>query len=171
MILGDVFATIAVILFSGLAAWAGGLISAILFPQRTERASLDFENRPWATFLIGLGLLAVFGFFATLLFLPAATRGLGAFCYAGMLGVAVFGSGGLFRLVARRVSDHGGATSDYQAMAKAGLLVIAAELLPVFGWFLLLPYVLVASFGAGCRALVKGRIRTTTEAPPVVEAQ
>lgn len=170
MILGDVFATIAIIVFSGLAAWAGGLMSAILFPQRTERASLDFEHRPWVTFLVGLGLMTVFGTLGAVLFGPAPTRGLGGFVFAAILGVAVFGSGGLYRLMGRRIRDNDGGTSTYQSIAKGGMLVVAAELLPVFGWFLLLPYVLIASFGAGCRAMVGGR-RRVSDAPPFVEAQ
>ena len=171
MILGDVFATIAVILFSGLSAWAGGLMAAILFPERTERASLDFENRPWVTFLIGLGLMVLFVTIGIVLYIPAVLRGLSLFVFASIIGVAVLGSGGLFRLMARRVNNNGGASSNFQAIAKGGALVVSAELLPVFGWFLLFPYVLVASFGAGCRAMVRGRVRRTVEAPPRAEAQ
>ena len=171
LLLGDVLATVAIIVLSGLAAWAGGLLSALLFPERTERASLDFEYRPWVTFFIGLGLMAVAAFVATVLFTPAVTRAIGAFLYFAILGIAVFGSGGLFRLIARRVHRAGGAESEYRALAKAGMLVTGAELLPLFGWFLLLPFVLISSFGAGCRAMFFYRQRhSTAEAPPHVEA-
>lgn len=167
MILGDVFATVAIIVFSGLAAWAGGVIAAILFPGRTERASLDFENRPWGIFFIGLGVMTALTLLAIVLTAPVATRGIAFVIYAGILGVGVFGSGGLFRLMARRVSDNDGAPSKYHAIAKGGALVVAAELLPVFGWFMLFPYVLIASFGAGILAMFGGRTRQPIEAPPV----
>ena len=161
LVLGDVFATVAIVVFSGLAAWAGGLLAAILFPERTERASLDFEQRPWVTFWIGLGMMLVASAIATVIVGIPATRGIGFGLYAAILGVGVFGSGGLFRLIARRVSDHSGAPSSYQALAKAGMLVVAAELLPFFGWFLLLPYVLISSFGAGVMAILRGTQRVT----------
>jgi hypothetical protein len=168
---GDVWATVAIIVFSGLAAWAGGVLSALLFPDRTEQASYDFEYRPWGTFFIGLGLMAIASFVGVVLFGPAPTRAFGFIVFGAILGVAVFGTGGLFRLIARRVLKNGGAQSEYQAIAKAGLLVVTAELLPVFGWFLLLPYVLVASFGAGFKKLFFYRVRHTIEAPPQPEAQ
>ena len=145
-------------------------MAAILFPARTERASLDFENRPWGTFFIGLGLMSVLVFLAVIMSAPIATRWIAFLIYSGVIGVAVLGSGGLFRLMARRVSDNEGATTKYHAIAKGGALVVAAELLPVFGWFLLFPYVLIASFGAGCRAMFGRAVARPIEAPPV-EAQ
>ncbi|MEX2244038.1 MAG: hypothetical protein WD716_09365 [Fimbriimonadaceae bacterium] len=175
VILGDVLATIAIILFSGLAAWAGGLLSAMIFPERTERASNNFEYRPWATFFIGLALMLVSSFFGAVLFgIPnPVSRFLGGAIFAAILGIAVFGSGGLYRLVARRVRTSGGAETDYHSLAKAGMLVVAAELLPFFGWFLLFPYVLIASFGAGCMALGRpARKRVSiADGPPPAEAQ
>lgn len=172
LLMGDVLATVAIIVLSGLAAWAGGLLAALLFPERTEQASFDFEYRAWSTFFIGLGAMAVVGFVAVVLYGPPPTRPIGAFVFMAMLGVALFGTGGLFRLVARRVRRTGGSQSDYGALARAGLLLTCAELLPFFGWFLLLPFVLISSFGAGCRAVFFYRRRhSAVEAPPPAEAQ
>ncbi len=171
LLFGDVLATIAIVIFSGVAAWAGGLLSALLFPDRTEQASFDFEYRPWGTFFIGLGLMAVFFTLGALMYAAPPVRLLGVGVWFGIVGVALFGSGGLFRLIARRVRKNGGAETDYHALAKAGMLVVAAELLPLFGWFLLLPYVLIASFGAGFKKLFFYRVRHSVEAPPQAEAQ
>jgi hypothetical protein len=115
--------------------------------------------------------MLVFVTIGAVLYAIPPVRAIGAGVWFGIVGVALFGSGGLFRLIARRVRKSGGAESDYQALAKAGMLVIAAELLPFFGWFLLLPYVLIASFGAGCRKMFFYRLRHTAEAPPTAEAQ
>jgi hypothetical protein len=169
LISGDVQAIVAIIVFSGLAAWAGGVIAALLFPARTERASLDLEHRVWPTFFVGLAFMLVLVTFAVVLSPLPATRWLAFLIYSGVIGVGVFGTGGLFRLIARRIQDNNGSASNYGAIAKGGALVVAAELLPVFGWFLLFPFVLIASFGAGCKALVRNRARQI-EAPPV-EAQ
>ncbi len=170
LLFGDVLATIAMVLFSGLAAWAGGLLSALLFPDRTEQASFDFEYRPWGTFFIGLGLMLVFVVIGAVLYAVPAVRLLGVGVWFSVVGIALFGSGGLFRLIARRVRGSGGAQSDYQALAKAGMLVVAAEMLPFFGWFLLLPYVLITSCGAGCKKMFFYRVRHTVDAPPTPEA-
>ena len=171
LVLGDVFATIAVILFSALAAWAGGMLSAILFPERTKRASNDFLTHPWMTFFIGLGVIVPSFVIATIAFNATHLRPIGAALYVLMLGLAVFGSGGLTRAIASRVRKSGGAGSEFQALAKGGALVIATELLPFFGWFALLPFVLISTFGAGFMALVRGKEMKAFTAPPSVEAQ
>ena len=101
LLLGDVLATIAIIVFSGLAAWAGGVLSALLFPDRTEQASYDLEHRPWGTFFLGLLVAVVVTFVGAVLFGIPATRAIGAFVWLVAVGVAVFGTGGLFRLFSR----------------------------------------------------------------------
>jgi hypothetical protein len=171
LLLGDVLATISIIVFSGLAAWAGGVLSALLFPDRTEQASFDFEFRPWGTFFIGLGLALGVTFVGAMLFGIPATRAIGAFVWLVGVGIAVFGTGGLFRLVARRIRKSDGASGDYQAITRAGLLVCVAELMPFFGWFLLFPWVLITSLGAGCKKLFFYRVRHRVDAPPQPEAQ
>jgi hypothetical protein len=171
MILGDVLATIAIVLFSALAAWAGGLLAALLFSERTEQASNDFEHRAWPMFFLGLvvaGVLSVVGIGLAAVQHPVTSYT--AFVLFGLIAlVAVFGSGGLFRLVARRVRKTGGADQDYAAIAKAGMLLIAAQLFPVLGTFILAPFLFFASFGAGLRALVMFRRRHSIESPPIAE--
>ena len=44
-----------------------------------------------------------------------------------------------------------------------------AQLMPLFGWLLMVPYVLIASFGAGCFGIVSRRIAIETIAPPTLE--
>jgi hypothetical protein len=168
MILGDVLATIAVVFFAAFAVWAGGLLAALLFPDRTEQASHDFEHRPWVSFflgLLGLGAVVVFGLVLIAVQKPL-TSSVAVVAYGAALLVSVFGMGGLYRLVARRVRKTGGAESDYAALARAGLLVVGA----LVGTFLLTPYVIVASFGAGLRAILLFRRRhSPVEAPPQPE--
>ncbi len=50
----------------------------------------------------------------------------------------------------------------------AGLLVLA-QLMPLFGWLLMVPYVLIASFGAGCLGIVSRRVAIETPVPPTLE--
>jgi hypothetical protein len=147
-------------------------LAALLFPARTEQASFDFEHRAWAMFFVGLLAMGLVAFVGAVMFnVPnPVVRTVGAVLYGLALGVSVFGSGGLFRLIGRRVRSTQGAPGDYQAIARGGFLVVAAELLPFFGWFLLFPFVLLASFGAGLRAMFAYRERHSVEAPPAPEA-
>ena len=167
--IGDVlFFSIAV--FGSLtAAWAGAVLAAILFPERTHKASKDFEDHPWLTFLIGLVTLAPLVFLAAVLAQQPPFSALAIVLVLAILAVTVLGSGGVARLVARRVEEQGGAQSSYHAIAKGAALVVIAEFIPVFGWFLVFPYVLIASFGAGLKSLF--RKRAVVQAPPATEAQ
>ncbi|MCH8978521.1 MAG: hypothetical protein IH945_04675 [Armatimonadetes bacterium] len=171
MIVGNVLLIALIVITSAATGWAGAVLSAILFPERTERASMHFENRAWKTFFLGLLM------FVPIVFIGVALTGAGYQVisiplFAAVIGISIFGTGGLVRLVARRVHDHGGSTSSYQAIAKGGLLVVLAELLPIFGWVVIFPYVLIASFGAGVFVLFGRRKVATVEtgAPPTAEA-
>ena len=130
---------------------------------------MDFENRAWKTFFIGLAMLVPVVVISIVL-INNAVQVIGFPLLVGAVGVAVFGSGGLTRLVARRVSDHGGGTSSYQALAKGGALIVLAELMPVFGWFMVMPYVLVSSFGAGVLVIFRRPVKVEVAAPPSPEA-
>ena len=171
MIVGNVLLIALIVITSAATGWAGAVLSAILFPERTERASMHFENRAWKTFFLGLLMfvpIVIIGVFL-------ANNGLQIISiplFAAVIGISIFGTGGLVRLVARRIHDHGGSGSSYQALAKGGLLIVLAELLPVFGWVVIFPYVLIASFGAGVFALFGRRRLVIVEAgaPPTAEA-
>ena len=171
MIVGNVLLIALIVVTSAAAGWAGAVLSAILFPERTERASMHFENRAWKTFFLGLLMFAplvIIGARLTVESLQVISIPL----FAAVIGISILGSGGLVRLVARRIHDHGGSGSSYQALAKGGLLIVLAQLLPVFGWVVIFPYVLISSFGAGVFALFGGRKVATVEAgaPPTAEA-
>ena len=171
MIVGNVLLIALIALTSAAASWAGAVLSAILFPERTERASMHFENRAWKTFFLGL-LMFVPIVFIGIALTDAGLQVISIPLFAAVIGISIFGTGGLTRLVARRINDHGGSESSYQALAKGGLLIVLAELLPVFGWVVIFPYVLIASFGAGVFALFGRRRLVIVEAgaPPTTEA-
>lgn len=159
-----------VAIFGGLtAAWAGSVLAAILFPERTHRASMSFEDHPWLTFVIGLVTLVPLALICFALFSRPFTLPFGFLMMLALLGTAVLGSGGLARLVARRIDDQGGAASSFQAITKGAALIFIAEFLPVFGWLFVFPYVLIASFGAGIKSFFKKR--AVVQAPAPTEAK
>ncbi len=171
MIVGNVLLIALIVVTSAATGWAGAVLCAILFPERTERASMHFENRAWKTFFLGLLMFVPIVFIASERFM-AGQQIIALPIFAAVIGISLFGTGGLVRLVARRINDHGGSGSSYQAMAKGGLLIVLAELLPVFGWVVIFPFVLIASFGAGVFAIFGRRraARVEAGAPPTPEA-
>ena len=168
MTIGDVLLLCVGIFGSLTAAWAGAVLSAILFPERTHKASKDIEDHPWGTFFIGLGIIVPLSVLAFVLAAPPFSP-LAVLLIISILAIASLGSGGMARLVARRIDDQGGAKSSYQAITRGAALIMVAEMLPVVGWMLVFPYVQIASFGAGVKSLFKKHVAIT--APPTVETQ
>ena len=166
---GDVFFLILAIVGGLTAAWAGSVLTAMLFPQKTEQASHDFEDRAWSMFLLGLVTFAPLFIMGIAMMQNPVLRIVAIPLLLAILSVSMIGSGGLVRLVARRIDDHGGAQSNYQAIAKGAALVFIAEFLPFFGWFFIFPFVLIASFGAGIKTVLVKK-RAAVEAPPTAEA-
>ena len=167
MTFGDIFALMSLILGSAGALWAGMTLSAIFFPDRTLMMSKRFEHHPFKTFLLGLLFFAPVTVVGILLLGPAPP--LGVTIFIAEIGVIVFGAGGFARFAARRIEEHGGATSEYDAIARGAGLLVLAQLMPLFGWLLMVPYVLIASFGAGCLGIVSRRVAIGTAAPPTLE--
>ncbi|MGA1617523.1 MAG: hypothetical protein ACO37F_03300 [Pirellulales bacterium] len=106
------------------------------------------------------GLLpAVAAFLSAAGLLRVARGAAGIFVLAGvglLLVWALIGAGGLARLVGERLWPDD-AQSPLRTTARGGMLLVGCCLLPVFGWFGLLPLLLVAGLGIQVRGLFTRR--------------
>ncbi len=155
LILGDVFATVAIVVFAGLSIWASGVLVAIVFRERTLVSAKAFEQSFWKTFVLGLAVGVPATFFGLVLAESAVLRLFAFGVFGLMIATMLFGSGGLTKCLANRVLAAGGAKSEYEALSKGGLLFVLLALLPFFGWFIIMPLMLVTSLGAGVKALFR----------------
>ena len=105
-----------------------------------------------ATFLAAAGLLRI------------ARGAAGVFVLAGvglLLVWALIGAGGLARLVGERLWPDD-ARTPLRTTARGGTLLVSCCLLPIFGWFGLLPLLLVTGIGIQVRGLFRRRPPTAT---------
>ncbi len=157
--LGDVFLIFAGLLGVSLAAWASMVLSCMLFPARCATGAQELEYHPIRAFFIGLALLIPVGglglFFIALPAPPAKFFGL--MIWLVLLAFAAFGSGGLARLVGQRVQTTGGASTFYGGYVRGASLVVLACHIPLVGWFLFAPLLLVCSLGMATRSLFKSQ--------------
>jgi len=154
MLIGNVLAVVATVFTAAIALLCTMVLTSLLFPARSARAATEVEAHPWKCALTGLLLGGAFFLVGTVLFqIPnPVTRFLGVLVYLAFVLVACAGSGGLARLVAARITSRDRSDPPLWAVAVGASLVVGSSLLPLVGWALLAPLILVCSLGAGFRS-------------------
>ena len=155
LILGDVLAVVASLFGICLSAWATLLAFSLLFPDRAERAAESIKVSPTRMGLLGAVLTFVLLFTAIVLLknpLPLVKL-IGWFALLSNLSLGALGCSGLAMVMAGRVKQHEPQLSAYAALMRGAALVVVPGILPIFGWFLIAPLVLIVGVGAGTRAL------------------
>jgi hypothetical protein len=164
LVLGDVAATIALILAFAASAWSGMLLSALLFSDASRRTSDRLQKSPFGSFLWGLlGATPLFVLGLVFLNLPDAfMKLLGFLVLMVILLMGILGGGGLARWASVKVKENDGSATEYGALAKGAGLAVGACLMPVFGWFFLAPFLLISCVGASLASMIR---RQPTAAP------
>jgi hypothetical protein len=150
--IGDVFAVIFALTGIGLTAWALTVSCALLFPERVHLAREGAEKGFWRNLPLGLLVLLV-GLVGVVLLgghLPA--KMLGWLLISGVLGVGAVGAAGLSHLASTRLKRMAPEMGEYPAFVRGAGFIVTASMLPVLGWFLFAPAVLLTSFACGARA-------------------
>lgn len=166
LVLGDVVATVAILIGFLAAAWGSMILAALLLPRHSQRGARRIERSPIVCLLVGLVLTlptALVGIILMNLRNPVASLA-GFLVLMGLLFAASIGSGGLARLASERVAASGGSPSEFGSMAKGAGLVTLALAMPFFGWLFLAPLSIILAIGASALALV-------APVPASVEAQ
>ncbi len=156
MSLGDVFAFFGVLLSLGLAL--PGLLVAwsLICPGVVARAQVRLARTPGRCFWLGGLWVAVSIPPLVILFnLPSGVSQL-----IGWLGVFVLltfaslGAAGLAALMGARLRDAGLTASPPSALLRGAVALELAAVVPVIGWFVLLPLIIVSTLGAAGFALL-----------------
>lgn len=155
---GDVLAFALIVLATGITAWAGMLLCAFLFSERTRRAAQAISARPGRSFLIGL-LAALGGIgigFAMMVGAAGPIKALGVVLMGATLSVSVLGNAGLASILADRIAPSAPDKTGFALVARSTGLLTASSFIPLVGWFFLFPLQIILGLGAGLAAL-RGR--------------
>ncbi len=164
--IGDSFAVVALLGGICLSAWALMMAIALVFPGKAEHAKSRLVNRPWASFFIGLLIWATVGI-VSIAFLASPLPPAKLVGWMGILGlasVAAIGSAGLASLASERLKALAPEQTHYACLSKSAAYIVISGIVPVLGWFLIVPFLIFASTGAGMAALLV-RDRQTAESP------
>lgn len=164
MTFGDVLAITLLIVVTVVTLWAGIVAFTVVFSRRAQVAANALTDAPGKQVGVGAVVALVAGILSvTLMGRGGPVAALGFAILAAALAVAVLGSAGLSLVIADRVRELDARYSRLSATARGAALAVAAGLIPVIGWFFLMPAALFASLGAGFTAM---RAKRQTAAQP-----
>ena len=175
MIMADVLKIALLIAATYLVIISYWLLAASLFPAMVERCQARYTSRPWRTIFLGLlTALPVFFVGAALgkMAHPAAKL-VGTIIMLLVVTIGLLGSAGLARRVGVGLPSERDAREPWRRVWRGGLVLGLTFLLPLVGWFLVLPVTLVSGFGAfvlSRRKRASADQQTLAEPPPVPAA-
>ena len=155
MIMADVLKIALIIIGFLLCYVVYWLASAALFPAVVERAKQQYDTRPVRATLAGLGLALPF---------IALSVGIGSVAHpaAKMLGVALIGipilygllgSAGLALRIGAGLKSSLDDTQPWRRILRGSVVLSLTFLLPVIGWFIIMPWAIISGLGAAVIAM------------------
>lgn len=140
---------------------------AAVFRETNERSKSAMQYAPLRTFLSGLAGYTVLGGLAAWLYSEAfivrllETEIVTTFLVAAVVVTAcplllsLLGASGVFSYVGDRLAElHGGEMNGLRRTAIGTLTAVFAALFPLIGWFVVAPFLLASSFGAGLSSML-----------------
>jgi hypothetical protein len=157
--IGDAFSIVATLAGVALTAWSFILAFALLFPSKVESARSAISLGVWKCLWSGLAALAIGAICLVIVNVPnplAKLIGLvGVAFYFGLVGV---GTSGISKLAAERLRTLSGQELNlFASYSRASAYIVLAGILPILGWFLFAPLLMVIAGGAGLRAVLAAR--------------
>ena len=154
MTFGDVLAITLLIVVTVVTLWAGIVAFTVIFSRRAQVAANALTDAPGKQVGLGIGIFALSALVSVALMSKGGPISIIGFAIAAsVLAVAVLGSAGLALVVAERIRGLEPTQSRLTATFQGAALAVAAGLIPVIGWFFLLPAAVFASLGAGISAM------------------
>jgi hypothetical protein len=156
MYLFEVGLSVAVVLGLVLSIAAYLLLARALWPRLSDAAEARFTRSPVVCAAVGLPL-AFFAFVASTKLFAASAGVLGALLGAAALGVALAGGSGVAARVGRALASPADAGREWAVVLRGGLVILLASLLPILGWFFILPIFVGVGLGASILGVVRPR--------------
>jgi hypothetical protein len=162
MIMADVLTWFLIITGTYLILVCYWLAAAALFPRVVEGCRERYGRHPFLATVVGLALMAPFLIFgltaAQHIHHPLPSNALKVLLLSPLL-LAFLGSAGLaLRIGEGLIDDRVGTERGlWRPVLRGGLVLAPTFLVPFFGWFVLLPWVLVSGFGSAVLSLASRR--------------
>lgn len=156
---------IVLLLAGAIAAYCVAMV--LFFGRAVTNAEVTVTVAPWRAFGVGLVNLLFFGTIAVLSLGVADSTGIGVLSLPALVALVLVGMGwsvgltALARVAGARLLPT---ANGFQQVAAGAALLTVASLLPVVGWFILLPYLLFVGLGASIMSLFSGRGGTVAPA-------
>lgn len=154
--IGDALSVVSTILAICISSWALIVCIGYLFGAKSSAAQIGIEKNPWKTGLVGALFLAPSGFIATVFAVSPVPiiKLVGLISFFMLIVIAGIGAAALSTIVADRMVKKDPRIQHNHALGRAAALIIAACVMPVIGWFVLAPILLLVCTGAGATALI-----------------
>lgn len=153
-----VFFVVVGLMVSFVGLW---LLARGMWPKRVVAAAERFERGVMVPFLAGLPLSLV-AFIATVLVskLPGPFGGIlaGAIVCA-YIAFANVGISGLATCIGRRLASGADAANPWRPTLRGSVVLVLCFLMPILGWFAVLPIALIAGAGSATIALLEPVLR------------
>lgn len=166
--LGDVLTVLSLMVAVMLSGWAMITISGLVFKRSAALSKESIVKKPVQCGLLGL----VVSFFAILIPLVMVQvpmpliKILGVSLWGVYLVFVSVGAAGIATLLTERIGALDANHSPFVALTRSSTLIVLASSLPIIGWFLVGPLVLLVSSGAAAKNVFARRTEPV-EAPPV----
>ncbi len=174
MIMADVLTWFLIVIGSLLVLIAHWLGAFALFPGLVESCGERYARRPVAVTLLGLGVLMPLLLVAIAvgrsLSHPAINMALIALLVFPTL-LAMLGSAGLALRIGAGLRSVGDLDQPWRRVLRGGIVLSLVFVLPVLGWFVLLPWALASGFGAALMCLRRGHMAPSNMTPTALGAE
>jgi hypothetical protein len=155
MIMADVFKIVFLVLGTLIVLVSYWLAAAALFPRTVARARVAYSERPVRATVIGaaVGGPSVLIGLALLSAPNGAAKLLGGAVVSTQILLGLLGSAGLGQRIGAGLPSAGDASRPWRAVLRGGTVLSLTFLLPIIGWFGVLPWALTSGVGAALMAM------------------
>jgi hypothetical protein len=155
MIMADVLKIVFLVVGTLIVLVSYWLAAAALFPRTVARARVAYSERPVRATLIGaaVGGPSVLIGLALLNAPNGAAKLLGAAIVSTQILLGLLGSAGLGERIGAGLPSAGDAGRPWRAVLRGGTVLSLTFLLPIIGWFGVLPWALTSGVGAALMAM------------------
>ncbi|GMV99440.1 MAG: hypothetical protein AMXMBFR84_05790 [Candidatus Hydrogenedentota bacterium] len=168
MIMADVFKILFIILGLIISFVSYWLLFEAIFPSLVGRAHRALASHPWKSVMYGLaaGLpLTVVGL--AMASAPAPLKLPGLILIGGVFLSGLLGSTALARHIGLRLSGVNDVAQPWKRVLRGGTVLALTFVLPLVGWFFVLPLALLVGIGALAQSRNRPQVAPAPVAAPV----
>jgi hypothetical protein len=173
MIMADVWKIVFLILGTQAVMVSYWLLAAALFPEALRRSRAAYDQRSGRVTLTGLATAV-----PALLVGAGLLQGphpllklIGGVMVSAPVALGLMGSAGLCDRIGAGLPGDTDARQPWRRVLRGGIVLSFAFVLPVIGWFVLLPWTLVSGVGASLGSLRRRRATAPRETRAAVEVE